>query len=215
MVGQHRLELVEEYKYLGVKVDNYLTFTCNTHYIESKVLSRIGVLGRVRQLVDSSTCLYLYKQLVLPIIEYADFAYDGLPQYNAFTIQRLQNCAARRILKLPKMTPSAYTHQELNLERLDVRRFKHTCIELFKILNDMSPARLKTRFIYVSDISTRETRLSSQNMLYIKKPRLQMTKRAFYYRAAMYWNNLPIQVRLAPTLETFKSVLYAHCEAVF
>ena len=214
-VGQHRLEIVDDYKYLGVKLDKHLNFSSNTNYIESKVISRISVLGKVRHILDSDTCLYLYKQLILPIIEYADYTYDGLTQYNAHTLQKLQNSAARRILQVPLLTPTAYTHQELHLDDLATRRKKHTCIELYKILNGLSPARLKSRFLYIHEVSTRDTRHSSWLDLYIKKPRLELTKRAFYFRAAYYWNSLPIQVRVAPTLDMFKSALDAYHEAIF
>ena len=138
------------------------------HYIETKVISSISVLGKVRHILDTSTYLYLYKQLILPIIEYADFTYDGLTQYNAYTLQKLQNNAAHRILKVPLLTPTTYTHQELHLDDLATRRMKHTCTELYKILNDMSPARLKSRFLYIHEVSTRVTRPSCQHDLYIK-----------------------------------------------
>ena len=58
-VGQHCLERVDEYKYLGVKLDIALSFTVNTAYIQSKIVARIGALGRARQLLDESTCLYI------------------------------------------------------------------------------------------------------------------------------------------------------------
>ena len=109
-----------------------------------------------------------------------DYAYDGLSQYNQYTLQRLQDSAARRILKVPLLTPSIDTHQQLNMERLDRRRFKHMSSMLYKILHDLAPNKLKQRFVNVSEVNICSTRSSNQNDLYIRKPRLEMTKRAFY-----------------------------------
>ena len=116
----------------GVKVDFWLTFSSHTDYIYSKVISRIGILGRAHHMVDEHTCLYLYNQLILPPLDYADFIYDGLPQNNGFTLQKLQNCAFRRILMIPRLTPSAYTHEHLDMDLLVRGRFKHVCIMTYK-----------------------------------------------------------------------------------
>ena len=108
----------------------------------------------------------------MPLMDYADYIYDGLPQYNEMTLQKLQNCACRRILAMPKMTPSAYMHEQLNMDRLKNRRFKHVCIMVYKILHGLAPKSLTKMFSYVESISNRTTRQSSQKLLYIKKPRL-------------------------------------------
>ena len=158
-------------------------------------------------LIDTATCKYLYDQLILPILDYSDFVYDGCNQYSSFTLQRLQNGAARRMLQVPRLTPSVYTHQELHMDFLTVRRKKHICIMLYKILNDLAPSKLRRYFTYVNEISIRETRGSSDMKLYIKKPRLELTKRSFAYRAATQWNLLPLHVRLAETLDIFKTLL--------
>ena len=105
------------------------------------------------------------------------------------------------------MTPSAYMHDQLNMDRLTRRHFKHTCIMVFKILHGLAPKSLTRLFTYVSDISSRTTRQSEQKLLYIIKPRLELTKRSFRVRAAYYWNTLPVHVRDAPTLDTFKAAL--------
>ena len=91
------LEVVHEYKYLGVILDSNLTFVNNTEYIYTKLIKRIGLLGRARNFVSSTTCKYLYDQLILPILDYSDYVYDGCNQYSSFTLQRLQNGAAHRI----------------------------------------------------------------------------------------------------------------------
>ena len=145
--------------------------------------------------------------LNMPLMDYADFVYDGLPQYNAMTLQKLQNCAFRRILQAPRMTPSAYMHEQLNMDQLGKRRFKHVCVMVYKILNGLAPKTLTLLFKYVTNVSERTTRQAVNKLLYIEKPRLEMTKRSFRYRAAVCWNSLPVHIREAPSLDTFKSAL--------
>ena len=47
-IREIELECVEQYKYLGVILDSGLTFQGNTDNITSKVLKRLGILGRAR-----------------------------------------------------------------------------------------------------------------------------------------------------------------------
>ena len=110
--GDIELEKVEEYKYLGVMIDHDLNFKSNTDYIASKVLKRLGILGRASVFLPESTTLYLYKELILPILDYADFIYDGTYQYNKHVLQILQNNALRLILKAPKLTSTESMHNE-------------------------------------------------------------------------------------------------------
>ena len=173
------------------------------------------MLGRARLIVDSNICLYLYKQLILPVLDYADYIYDGLNQYSAFTLQRLQNGAARRILRVNRRTPSTYTHDELHMDTLEIRRKKHTCIMLYKILNDQAPPALKAKYKYVNEVSSKTTRRSAELNLYVQKPRLELTKRSFVYRSSMLWNSLPVHVRHCNTLDTFKLALDIHYSLSF
>ena len=126
---------------------------------------------------------------------------------NLHTLQLLQNSAARKILSAPKLTPTIYLHKELELDSLHVRRLKHVCVMTYKILNNLAPKQLLRMFKKVSDISSRSTRSSDKALLYIDKPRLEISKRRFGYRAAIIWNTLPQEIRQAPSVEHFKSAL--------
>ncbi len=74
------VEKVQSVKYQGVQIDSHLHFNENTEYITIKMVSRIGLLGKTRKIVSQETCLYLYKQLLLPLLDYSDYIYDGTSQ---------------------------------------------------------------------------------------------------------------------------------------
>ena len=67
------------------------------------------------------------------------FMMDAISTVHSLSSVRLQNGAARRILQVDRYTPSAYTHEEMHMEFLDIRRKKHTWIMIYKILNDLVP----------------------------------------------------------------------------
>ena len=72
---------------------------------------------------------------------------------------------------------------------------------------DLAPVKLKNQFQFVHEVSTRVTRSSVENKLYIKIPRLELVKKSFAYRGVILWNSLPSHVRSAPTLDIFKACL--------
>ena len=82
-----KLEQVSTFKCLGVMVDSRLSFAENTEYIYSKVIKQTGVLGRLRYFLSQDMALYLYKQLILPLVDYGDIFYDGTIQLCSYTTE--------------------------------------------------------------------------------------------------------------------------------
>ena len=68
---------VESFKYLGVILDNLLSFDKHTSYIRRKVFLKMKMLGRVRSFIDENLALQLYKSLISPHIDYGDSIYDA------------------------------------------------------------------------------------------------------------------------------------------
>ena len=94
-----QIELLDRFKYLGVILDSQLTFRDHVQYIYGKVIPRLRLLGKARQVTGKNTCLFLYKSLIMPMFDYADIIYDCLFQRETEKLQKLQNSAMRIILK--------------------------------------------------------------------------------------------------------------------
>ena len=61
---------VENFTYLGVNVDRNLNFEKFIGNTISKEQGRLITLARVRKLLDLKTSLLIYKQTILPILDY-------------------------------------------------------------------------------------------------------------------------------------------------
>ena len=61
---------VETFVYLGVTIDKKLNFEKYLGATIQKVNGRLITLARIRKLIDAHTCLLIYKQTILPILDY-------------------------------------------------------------------------------------------------------------------------------------------------
>ena len=68
-ITHKRLEFVVNFKYLGVLLDQTLSWKDHIDYIGSKISSRFGVLRRARKVLPKATCLLLYNTLTLPLFD--------------------------------------------------------------------------------------------------------------------------------------------------
>ena len=198
------IECVPKFKYLGIMLDSHLSFHEHVMYIQSKTLGKIKVLGRARGFLSQELCLSLYRTLVLPLFDFNDYVYDCLTVADSYTLQKLQNTALRSILRVDSRTSIADIHKLAGFPNLSTRHYRHTAVEMFKVVNSLAPAIIQDRFVCVDTISNVNTRSASRGDLYLPVMRLQQTKHSFVCRGVMIWNGLPDVPRAAATLIEFK-----------
>ena len=96
-VSGTQLEKVTEYKYLGLWIDDNLTFHEQRNKIINNVQSKLTLFSKIRSFLTVKAAETVYKSLFLPIIEYADFLYDQGVLYSSNQLQLLQNHGLRII----------------------------------------------------------------------------------------------------------------------
>ena len=77
-----QLEQVEQYKYLGMILDNRLNFADHIDRLVKKSRQRIGGIGRVRKYITKDIALILYKAMVVPLFDFGDIIYMFASQDN-------------------------------------------------------------------------------------------------------------------------------------
>ena len=70
-ISNTRIERVNKFKYVGVLLDNTLSWKDQIEYIGNNISSRLGFLLRVHKVLPKPTCLMLYNTIVLPLREAA------------------------------------------------------------------------------------------------------------------------------------------------
>ena len=113
MVGDKPIERVSATKYLGVILDDHLTFEEHVSFVHKKASKKLGILYKSNDYLDRSTKILLYKSLILPHIDYCDLVYMNTTAKNLNMLQLIQNCACTIILGADKDTNVKTMHQQL------------------------------------------------------------------------------------------------------
>ena len=133
--------------------------------------------------------------------DYCSLVWDGLSDQLSDKLQKLQNRAARVILKANYGTSSSLLLDILKWDKLVIRRKKHKAIMMFKSLNEQAPVYLQNLF---HERSTDYDLRNSFHKLTLPRPRTNYLKRSFSYSGALLWNSLPENVREIKSVRKFK-----------
>ena len=118
-VDGRNLEVVEEYKLLGVMITSDLKWDTNTEHITKKAFSRLWMIRRLKNLgLKTESLLQIYKTQVRSLLEYGAVTWHSmLTDDNSKSIERVQKSALSIICY-----ENAF--QKTKLERLDQRQIK-------------------------------------------------------------------------------------------
>ena len=124
-------------------------------------------------------------------------------------LQRIQNYAARVILRLPRSSSITIHSKSLHWLPVKVRRtYKIACL-CYHCHSSTAPS-------YVADMlhgkpsHTRNTRSSSHTIPFLNRPahsKATLGDRSFSFASSSVWNSIPNCVRCAPSLSSPKSHL--------
>ena len=189
--GAKKVEMVDHFKYLGVVLDNCLTFDRHVSYIKKKVYVRLRALGQLRQYISRNLALQIYKSLIVPHFDYADVCYDAMTTQNAKKLQTLQNSCIRICLQRDRRSNVASLHRDSKLLTLTERRNIHSCNLVYNGLAGMSTQGINNMFHHIADTRERTTRASTSLMLEVPIGKREISKSNLKWRGATYYNQLP------------------------
>ena len=133
-VWMKHLEVVSEFKDLGLLVDSKLSWNIHEHSIVSKANKMLGLISRTcRGFADVKTFKTLHCSFFLSQLEHGSVAWSPYTQQNINMTEHAQRRAARLILNSD--IDYASRVKKLNLQTLEQRRFMADVIFLYKALN--------------------------------------------------------------------------------
>lgn len=181
-------------KYLGIVLDQVLNFNMQAEVALKKLVYKSYMTARLRDVLENTTMINIYKTMVLPHADYGDIFYDIARKNILDKLQIIQNKSLRRCLGLDYLHPTILTHREAKLSQLHRRRVMHLYNFMFKQKKNQDIVNLR-------DVRTR----AHDAVLFTTIiPKNETCKKSALYRGAVLWNDLSVEVRLIDDFEAFK-----------
>ena len=161
------------------------------------------MLGKLRYLVDTKLALLIYKQTILPYLDYVGFVLLSCNIGDRRLLQTLQNNALRLCLHyhLVDSVRVERLHTEAKIQSVEQR-----CIfQLLKLLFDYSkdPANLK--------VPVRPTRAGSKIVFEIPTRCSSTFLKSLLYKGSLIWDTLPNNSqRLFTTSQFVKAIKHRY-----
>ena len=99
-IDDHLIKRVHKTKYLGIIVDNNLTWNEQIDFISTKIKCNVGMIKRVRDSIPKDSLITLYKSLMEPYFKYCKIVWGRCGKLYTNKLQTLQNRAARIVIRI-------------------------------------------------------------------------------------------------------------------
>jgi len=200
MIGTSILERVTHSRFLGVIIDERLSFKQHTDKLCKKLSQTVGMLNRVSNLIPTSAKLNIYFSLIFSRVSYAVVSWGGCSVVDAGRVERILS-RARKLIDYDYSRVGTGVGRLLSFNSI----FKYfTAIKLFKTVKlDLHP-HFSSIFESLRPAHHHQTRFSCQNKF--NTPAYTKTKcqKSFLYKSVTVWNALPDRVKSCGELGEFK-----------
>ena len=208
-LGNFKLKKVTKVKFLGVIIDDELSWEPQVEHLKSKLISSIVVIKRIKKFIPESEYMKLYSALFQTHISYCISSWVGISSHkleSLFAVQKrctrllfgkqlnfdhaayYETCARARTYALNTSKKNfVLEHTKpifnerclLSLHHLHVY---HKFLDLYKILKFKTPVTLLKLF----EISHQP----NYNLIILPMIRIELERHNFIFQASFIWNEL-------------------------
>ena len=118
-IGQSKIARVNKIKYLGVMMDDTLSWKEHVNYFNSKIARGSWTISKIKPYVNNKTLRTLYYSLIYPHLQYCILSCGRASPATLKPLKTTQKRILRVITRSPYCTPSTPLFSELELLKLD------------------------------------------------------------------------------------------------
>ena len=146
------LECKEFIKYLGILIDNNLTWKHHIHHITIKISRTIGLISKLRHLVPKHTLINIYRSLVVPYLSYGLIVWGQARKSYLDKLLKLQKRALRFIYFSDRNQHAIPLFSDAGILPLQFSYYELTANLMFDIRHRNAPRNIQDLFQDISNI---------------------------------------------------------------
>ena len=193
-------------KYLGLYIDDKLSWASHINYVRNSLVKFIGIFYHLRNFLPESTAIQIYYSFIYSKIKYAIEIYGTAKASLLKPLQVLQNKLLKLLSCKPLRYPTNILHIENNLLMVnDIHTFSMGCF-IYKYCNNMLPSAISNKvscsIVANRHLETRNSRLFNVTHHNTLHGKLLMNNYCF-----TIWQSLPVVIKSAKSLKSFQKKL--------
>ena len=194
------IESIATEKDIGFWITEDLSPTTHVHKARSRALGEICRIRRNFTHIDKRAFCLLYNQQIRPHLDHGMAACPPSTSAESKILESVQSKATAMVHGLKHLN-SEERRKKLGLMKLEERRERGDLIEVFKILKGHT--RIDPALFWEVRNARGGVRLVKELAVKGRRQRHSF----FSYRVIQQWNLLPIELKTAPSLDSFKNRL--------
>ena len=196
-IGNAQIPFKQSVKNLDFALDCHLTMNSHVSNIARTCYFELRHLASIRRFLASTATARLVSAFVLSRIDYCNSLLFGSTHDVTSNLQRIQNYAARVILRLPRSSSITIHLESLHWLPVKVRStYKIACL-CYHCHISTAPSYV-TDMLHKKPLHTCNTRSSSYTMLLLNRPahsKATLGDHLFSFVSSSVWNSIPTDVR--------------------
>ena len=202
------IERVSVTKFLGVMIDAQLSWKCHIEYTCKKISKCLGVILKARKKLNKSALLNLYYSFAYPYFIYCNHVWGNTYPTNLNKMIVLQKKLIRIITCSPYRAHSKHLLVANNVLSVNEINVYIVGIFMYNYCHDHLPNLFDGFFQGINEVHDRNTRQS--NELHVKFARTDVRKFSLRIHGARIWNDIPMYIKHATSVNVFKQMLKKH-----
>jgi hypothetical protein len=186
-------------KYLGVLIDNKLSWKNQIDAIKLKLSKGVGLLAKIRHFVPHNVLRSLYFSFINPHVDYNILNWGMASPTTLDPIDKKIKKAVRIISFKDSDHPSAPLYKDLKIlplsNSLELRQAKH----MWKLINGFLPPCMSSQFNF-----------NERTVFSISYSRLVSLQRFILFMGPITWNQVPDIIKHKSSLNSFTKFLKIH-----
>ena len=204
-VGSDIIERVQAAKFLGIFLDDKLTWGEHIKHIKQKITSGLYALNTTKHLLSSWHLRSLYFSLVHPFLQYGCILWGGAAKKVLYPLRMLQKKAVRSVCKARYNAPTDSLFKDIYILKLDDIHQLELNKFMFRISHYLAPRPLCDHFTPNFKIHTYNTRHCKD--FHVEPVTNSLTYNSILHTGPKTWLALNTDLKMSCSLQSFVSKL--------
>ena len=204
MINNELLEVKKFAKYLGVIIDDKLSWVNHIEHVNIKLSKGIGLLAKLRHFVPENTLKNLYNAFIQPHVDYGLILWGNALDKHSHKISVNLNKAVHILQFKDRHKSAGPLFKKFKLLHL---KDNVKCMQakfMFKYVQNLHPECIQNIFEINEQSSRQSTRQNDKGNLFLPFRRTSHGQRCITYTGIKLWNNsIPLKIRDIPHLHKF------------